>query len=75
MTVAENVQMALLSHAHQIFRPWSAARSTLTATTPLALLAQVGMAAQADRACRVLAYGDVKRVELAIALATSRACC
>ena len=27
------------------------------------------MAAQADRACGVLAYGDVKRVELAIALA------
>ena len=27
------------------------------------------MAAQAERACSVLAYGDVKRVELAIALA------
>ena len=33
------------------------------------LLAQVGMAEQADRAGRELAYGDVKRVELAIALA------
>src|SRR5262249_39834588 len=33
------------------------------------LLAQVGMADAADRACRELAYGDVKRVELAIALA------
>jgi len=29
----------------------------------------VGMADQADRACSVLSYGDVKRVELAIALA------
>jgi branched-chain amino acid transport system ATP-binding protein len=29
----------------------------------------VGMAAQADRPCSVLAYGDVKRVELAIAMA------
>ena len=33
------------------------------------LLAQVGMAPQADRPCSVLAYGDVKRVELAIAMA------
>src|SRR3546814_13589006 len=34
----------------------------------LALLEMVGMAAQADRPCGVLAYGDLKRVELAIAL-------
>ena len=34
-----------------------------------ALLEQVGMGADANRACGVLAYGDVKRVELAIALA------
>ena len=33
------------------------------------------MAAQADRPCSVLAYGDVKRVELAIAMANGRACC
>jgi branched-chain amino acid transport system ATP-binding protein len=33
------------------------------------LLAQVGMADAADRPCSELAYGDVKRVELAIALA------
>jgi branched-chain amino acid transport system ATP-binding protein len=33
------------------------------------LLEQVGITAQADRPCSVLAYGDVKRVELAIALA------
>ena len=33
------------------------------------LLAQVGMAEAAGRACRELAYGDVKRVELAVALA------
>jgi branched-chain amino acid transport system ATP-binding protein len=32
-------------------------------------LAQVGMDDQAERACGVLAYGDLKRVELAIALA------
>ena len=34
----------------------------------LALLDQVGMAAQAARPCSTLAYGDVKRVELAMAL-------
>jgi branched-chain amino acid transport system ATP-binding protein len=32
---------------------------------------QVGMAAQADRPCSVLAYGDVKRVELAVAMANN----
>jgi branched-chain amino acid transport system ATP-binding protein len=35
----------------------------------LDLLSQVGMASQAGRPCSVLAYGDVKRLELAIALA------
>src|SRR5690606_2526895 len=34
-----------------------------------ALLRDVGMEDQADRPCAVLAYGDLKRVELAIALA------
>jgi branched-chain amino acid transport system ATP-binding protein len=35
----------------------------------LALLERVGMADAAERACKQLAYGDVKRVELAVALA------
>src|SRR5207248_6745255 len=35
----------------------------------LELLTDVGMQAQAGRAARELAYGDVKRVELAVALA------
>jgi branched-chain amino acid transport system ATP-binding protein len=35
----------------------------------LSLLDRVGMAENADRPCSELAYGDVKRVELAIALA------
>src|SRR5690606_24841959 len=34
-----------------------------------ALLAQVGMQAQAQRLCGELTYGDLKRVELAMALA------
>jgi len=68
MTVVENVQMALISHGREIFRPWVTA-SSRHGERALELLAQVGMADAADRACRELAYGDVKRVELAVALA------
>lgn len=68
LTVLENVQMALLSHDRRIFAWWPRANAHRRADA-LALLEQVGMAAQADRACSELAYGDVKRVELAMALA------
>jgi len=68
MTVAENVQMALMSHHHKLFavRPYA---YRLYRDEALALLDVVGMADQADRACAILAYGDLKRLELAIALA------
>src|SRR5690242_7604442 len=68
MTVAENVQIALISHAHEIYRLWNAAAG-MHRDRALELLAQVGMREAADRPSRELAYGDVKRVELAIALA------
>lgn len=68
LTVVENVQMALLSHDRRIFAWWPRANAHRRADA-LALLEQVGMAAQADRACSELAYGNVKRVELAMALA------
>jgi branched-chain amino acid transport system ATP-binding protein len=68
LTVVENVQMALLSADHKLFSMWRAAAAHRR-DDALALLAQVGMAEQADRPCSVLAYGDVKRVELAIAMA------
>jgi branched-chain amino acid transport system ATP-binding protein len=68
MTVAENVQMALISHAGETYRIGKAAASRHKERA-LALLAQVGMQDAADRPSRELAYGDVKRVELAIALA------
>ncbi|KRE05963.1 ABC transporter ATP-binding protein [Bosea sp. Root381] len=68
MTVRENVQMALISHAGEIWRPFGRARDCHREAAD-ALLAQVGMAEQAERACGVLAYGDLKRVELAVALA------
>jgi branched-chain amino acid transport system ATP-binding protein len=68
MTVRENVQMALLSYERRLFDLWRPA-SSLHRDKADALLAQVGMQDQAERACGVLAYGDIKRVELAVALA------
>jgi branched-chain amino acid transport system ATP-binding protein len=68
MTVAENVQQALISHHRQSRRLWPHA-GRLHREEATGLLQRVGMADQAARACSVLAYGDLKRVELAIALA------
>ena len=67
-TVVENVQMALLSADHKLLSTWRRA-SDYKRGEAMALLEKVGMAAQADRPCSDLAYGDVKRVELAIAVA------
>jgi branched-chain amino acid transport system ATP-binding protein len=70
MTVRENVQMALLSHHGLALRPFGRASDAFVAEAQ-ALLERVGMGSQAVRACGVLAYGDLKRVELAIALANA----
>ncbi len=68
MSVRENVQMALLSHHRRLWSLTSlATRSHVDEAN--ALLARVGMLEQAERPCAVLAYGDLKRVELAVALA------
>ena len=68
MTVAENVQMALISargrshallgSAHRLYREEATA-----------VLERVGLREHAGRASSTLAYGDVKRLELAVALA------
>ena len=68
LTVLENVQMALISADQRLFSMWRRAANH-KADEAMDLLRQVGMSTQADRPCSVLAYGDVKRVELAIALA------
>jgi branched-chain amino acid transport system ATP-binding protein len=68
MTVAENVQMALLSHQRETYRLFTRATRAHRREAE-GLLGLVGMAEQADRPCGVLAYGDLKRVELAVALA------
>ncbi|WP_313624236.1 ABC transporter ATP-binding protein [Achromobacter sp.] len=68
MTVVENVQTALLSRDRLLFNPWR--RATRHAQDEaMTLLSQVQMANKALEACGTLAYGDVKRVELAMALA------
>ena len=68
MTVRENVQMALVSHHRRSRALWQPARDHYV-DEAMALLERVRMDPQHDRACGVLAYGDLKRVELAIALA------
>ena len=72
MTVRENVQMALLSHHHRLMGLWRPV-ATQQRDAAEALLARLGMAEQAGRACGILAYGDLKRVELAVALANDPA--
>jgi branched-chain amino acid transport system ATP-binding protein len=68
MTVRENVMLALLGRAHQDGH-------LLTSVMPVAgiaadaLLSRVRCEELASRHCAALAYGDVKRVELALALA------
>ncbi|WP_186417252.1 ABC transporter ATP-binding protein [Bosea sp. CS1GBMeth4] len=68
MSVRENVQMALVSHAGESWKLFGRAKDRHVAEAD-ALLKQVGMLDQAERACGVLAYGDLKRVELAVAIA------
>ena len=68
MTVRENVQVALLSHHRKLFSLGKPA-GRFQVEEADALLARVGMQQQAARPCAVLAYGDLKRVELAVALA------
>jgi branched-chain amino acid transport system ATP-binding protein len=66
--VRENVQVALVSHGRHLFNFWTATKNFATADAGY-LLELVGMGGYADRPCGELAYGDLKRLELAVALA------
>jgi branched-chain amino acid transport system ATP-binding protein len=68
MSVRENIQTALIAGKRG---EWSVfGRATkMHVDEADALLELVNMRDQGDRACGILAYGDLKRVELAIALA------
>jgi branched-chain amino acid transport system ATP-binding protein len=68
MTVRENAQLALLAHSGATASIAARATDRLRAEAD-ALLARVGVTKLADRGCATLAYGDAKRVELALALA------
>jgi len=68
MTVRENVQVALVSHGGQSFNLWTSTVNFARAEAGR-LLDLVGMGAYAERPCGELAYGDLKRLELAVALA------
>jgi branched-chain amino acid transport system ATP-binding protein len=68
MTVLENVQMALLSF-HKRTKSMVRKVRSLYVDEAMTLLKQVGIDDQSNRSCGVLAYGDLKRVELAVALA------
>jgi len=68
LTVLENVQVALSSHERRTYSLLRRA-AVLDVDSAVALLGQVGLAAQAGRVAGVLAYGDLKKLELAVALA------
>jgi branched-chain amino acid transport system ATP-binding protein len=68
LTALENVRVARLSHVGKTYSLLEPA-SRLQTEEARALLDQVGLAGQAGRAAAVLAYGDLKKLELAVALA------
>lgn len=68
MTVLENVKMAMLSYHRQSKSLFKRVRKVYTEES-MELLKLVGIEDQHARSCGVLAYGDLKRVELAVALA------
>ena len=69
MSVRENVQLALIAHAGEQ-KGLTSLATRAHGQAADALLERVGAATLAQRLCATLAYGDLKRVELAIALAS-----
>jgi branched-chain amino acid transport system ATP-binding protein len=67
MTVLENVQVALLSYYRQTRSVVRKVRD-LFVDESIELLRLVGIEDQIHRVCGILSYGDLKRVELAVAL-------
>ena len=69
MTVRENVQMTLLSRERRASSPLGSV-ARMHADEADRLLQRVAMLEHAGRTCATLAYGDLKRMELAMALAS-----
>ena len=72
MTVRDNVELALAAHAGRDGLLFDRARVASRIHVDR-LLAQTGIAALADAHCATLPYGELKRVELALALANTPA--
>ncbi len=68
MTVLQNVQLALVAAGRRALSA-AALLWNLQVDVAGALLQQVGLRGKADQPAAMLAYGDVKRLELALALA------
>ncbi|MET0606193.1 MAG: ABC transporter ATP-binding protein [Beijerinckiaceae bacterium] len=68
MSVIENIQMAIVARRGETLRAWTALRDFHREEAD-ALLRQVGMQDDAARLVAHLAYADIKRVEIALALA------
>ena len=72
LTVRENVQTVLLSRCGKESQPGGQA-ARLFENAAATILAQVGLLAYADDGCGTLSLGDLKRMELALALASEPA--
>ena len=67
MTAIENVQVGLMSRDRKLFNFWG--RGTgYGRDEAMELLKRVSLGEQAEKPCSFMAYGDVKRLELAVAL-------
>ncbi|MEZ5817932.1 MAG: ABC transporter ATP-binding protein [Hyphomicrobiaceae bacterium] len=73
MTVRENVAIGVMAAQGGPWRLANAFRTmaSLEADETRRLIADVGLEGLAERICGTLAYGDLKRVELAVALASA----
>jgi ABC-type branched-subunit amino acid transport system ATPase component len=69
MTVLQNAQVALAAAHGEVWRPLARLASA-RADEARALLAQAGLESAAARPAAELAYGDLKRLDFALALAT-----
>jgi branched-chain amino acid transport system ATP-binding protein len=67
LTVRDNVRTALIARHRAMWRFFRSASGVFTAEAD-ALLERVGLSHVADQSCCTLAYSDLKRLELALAL-------
>jgi branched-chain amino acid transport system ATP-binding protein len=67
MTVRDNVRTALISRHQAVWRLFAPASRLFTREAD-ALLSRVGLSHLAPTGCSTLAYGDLKRLELALAI-------